>query len=156
MNSYFKQPLPFFNHYPPPSCWPQSQSGLWTGPDIFSYYKFNRRLNICKKVILRHLLSVFWLHLVYNGWLDSSQNRDSKCLRIHPFVLWSLSTILNLFPFLTCLHTFIFDPYSLFLKFVYDLVCLVICGHISGQHVWVVMLFKPFNMLSVLFPWQNS
>ena len=31
---------------------------------------------------LRRLLSLFWLHLFYNGCLDNSQNRERKCLRV--------------------------------------------------------------------------
>ena len=51
------------------------------------------------------MLSLFWLHLFYNGWLDSSQNRDSKCLRIN-------FSLIPLFydhwtPTLTCFHTFL-------------------------------------------------
>ena len=51
------------------------------------------------------MLSLFWLHLVYNGWLDSSQNRGSKCHRNN-------LSLIPLFydhwaPFLTCFHAFL-------------------------------------------------
>ena len=51
------------------------------------------------------MLSLFWLHLFYNGWLDSSQNRDSKCLRIK-FLLIPLFYD-HWAPTLTCFHTFL-------------------------------------------------
>ena len=51
--------------------------------EITSYNGPQGLLYIEQKLILRYLLSLFWLHLAYNGWLDSSQNRDSKCLGIN-------------------------------------------------------------------------
>ena len=36
------------------------------------------------------MLSLFWLHLVCNGWLDRSQNRDSKCIKIIRPCAWFL------------------------------------------------------------------
>ena len=79
------------------------------------------------------MLSLFWLHLVYNGWLDSSQNRDSKCLRINFRSAYNKPWA----PSLTCFHSpcflhptcflnsSLFDSYSPFLKlklFYYHLV----------------------------------
>ena len=61
------------------------------------------------------MLSLFWLHLVYNGWLDSSQNRNSKCIRINFSLIllfydhWAPSlTCFHTFWSLACLHTFHF------------------------------------------------
>ena len=63
-----------------------------------------------RKLILKHLLYLFWLHLVYNGWLDSSQNMNGKCLRINfhfifSMLVWSLT---HFHTFWSCFHIFHF------------------------------------------------
>ena len=50
------------------------------------------------KLILKHLLSLFWVHLVYSSQY-SSQNRNSKCFRINFHFIATLSCIFNLFPY---------------------------------------------------------
>ena len=47
------------------------------------------------------MLSLFWLHLVYNGWLNSIQNRDSKCHGINFCFTFNKPWALPL----TCLHS---------------------------------------------------
>ena len=59
--------------------------------------------------------------------------------------------ISNLFAYIT-LSIRIFFKIDFFLSSSY-VVCLVFCGHISGQHVWVVTLLKPSNMT---YTYDNS
>ena len=131
---------------------------------VFNFKKGNRgqKWKVCK-LALRYLVSLFWLHLVYNGWLDSSQKRDSKCLRINFSLIslfndhWAPSlTCFHTFWSLTCLHTIHF--WSLFPFFKLNFFChlaslLIFLWPHSGQHVWVVMFLKPSNMT---YTYDNS
>ena len=120
--------------------------------------QWSQNKGISKNLILRYSLSLFWLHLLYNGWIDSSQNRDSKCIRINFSLIplfydhWDPSlTCFHTFWFLTCLHTSHFRSLFPFLKleiFSYDLVCLVFCGHIVGSmfELWCCSSLPPWHI----------
>ena len=75
------------------------------------------------------MLSLFWLDLVYSGWLDSSQVGVANAFELifaYSFVLWSLSFIFNLFPYFLISNLFAYFYFqSLFpflnLNFFYHL-----------------------------------
>ena len=95
-----------------------------------------------------------------------SQNRDSSRINFcstynKPWApsLICFHTILisNLFPYFYLAYFFTFDPYSPFKFFLLSSSLFSFLWLHSGQHVCVVMLLKPSNMVSVhcLLKWSN-